>query len=92
MSTGRRYFRSKPVNTLNIRANVAYHRLDKRGRGRVQIPAELPLLCPKGKDFEPPEVRFPRSGETREGAARVREAELEQEPFLRSLPVYRHAR
>lgn len=76
----------------NIRANVAYHRLDKRGRGRVQIPAELPLLCPKGKDFAPPEVRFPTSDQTHESAARVREAEIEPEPFLRSLPVYRYVR
>lgn len=76
----------------NIRANVAYHRLDKRGRGRVQIPAELPLLCPKGKDFEPPEIRFPTRNEARESAARVREAELAPKSFLRSLPVYRYVR
>ncbi len=76
----------------NIRANVAYHRLDKRGRGRVQIPAELPLLCPQGKDFEPPEVRLPTTDRAPESPARKREAELATEPFLRSLPVYRYIR
>ena len=31
----------------NIRANVLYAHLDPRGRGRVQVTAELPLLFPK---------------------------------------------
>lgn len=74
----------------NLRANVAYHRLDKRGRGRVQIPAELPLLYPKGKDFQAPEVRFPASDNSDKVVLRTRETELEAEPFLKSLPVYRY--
>lgn len=76
----------------NVRANVAYRRLDKRGRGRVQVPAELPLLCPTGKDFEAPEVRYPASGDSGNEVSRARESKLEREPFLRSLPVYRYAR
>lgn len=76
----------------NIRANVAYTRLDKRGRGRVQLPAELPLLCPKGKDFEAPEVRFPvAEPPLAEVPLKRRALEIEQEPFLRSLPVHRYA-
>jgi len=76
----------------NIRANVVYTRLDKRGRGRVQLPAELPLLCPKGKDFEAPEVRFPvAEPPLAEVPLKRRALEIEQEPFLRSLPVHRYA-
>jgi hypothetical protein len=33
----------------NIRANVLYAPLDQRGRGRIQISAELPLLYAKGR-------------------------------------------
>jgi len=43
----------------NIRANVLYAHLDPRGRGRIQIAAELPLIYPKGRRAEPPHVRFP---------------------------------
>jgi hypothetical protein len=75
----------------NIRANVLYARLDARGRGRIQIAAELPLLYARGRRAEPPEVRFPANTETA-NPARVRQPKLEAAPFLRSIPVYRYAR
>jgi hypothetical protein len=69
---------------------VLYAHLDPRGRGRVQIAAELPLLYPKGRRATPPVIRFlPPQDEDR--PARERESKLEPEPFLASLPVYRYA-
>jgi hypothetical protein len=35
----------------NIRANITYSRLDSRGRGRVQLAAELPQLGNEGGHF-----------------------------------------
>lgn len=75
----------------NLRANVLYAHLDPRGRGRIQIAAELPLLYPKGRRAEPPVVRFPQAPEVGK-APRARRAKLELRPFLESLPVYRYAR
>ncbi|HEY2533560.1 MAG TPA: hypothetical protein VGJ20_37465 [Xanthobacteraceae bacterium] len=73
----------------NIRANVLYARLDSKGRGRIQIAAELPLIYATGRRTEPPEVHFP--AEADEGAPkRTRASILEPEPFLRSLPVHRY--
>ena len=73
----------------NIRANVLYARLDPKGRGRVQIAAELPLIYATGRRAEAPEVHFPRA-DTAE-PARTRKSILEPEPFLLSLPVYRYS-
>jgi hypothetical protein len=73
----------------NIRANVLYSRLDPRGRGRIQISAELPLMYATGRHHQPPEVYFPET-ETPNKPQRRRESKLEAEPFLRSLPVYRY--
>jgi hypothetical protein len=75
----------------NIRANVVYAHLDPRGRGRIQITAELPLLYPKGRRGEPPEVRFPSPVDA-QATPRIRQTKLEPRPFLESLPVYRYAR
>jgi hypothetical protein len=75
----------------NIRANVLYSRLDPRGRGRIQISAELPLIYATGRHTELPEVRFPADADDSE-PKRTREAKLEPEPFLLSLPVYRYSR
>jgi hypothetical protein len=74
----------------NIRANILYAHLDPRGRGRIQISAELPLLYPRGRRATPPEVRFPREP-TADAPARVRRSKLEPQPFLASLPVYRYS-
>ena len=77
----------------NIRANVVYERLDKRGRGRIQLPAELPLLYPLGRHPTPPEIRFPPEADEGADTARpTRRTKLESTPCLRSLPVYRYAR
>jgi hypothetical protein len=74
----------------NIRANVLYTHLDPRGRGRMQIAAELPLLYPKRQRIDPPKVRFPPArAESLTG--RKRQTKLEKLPFLQSLPVFRYA-
>jgi hypothetical protein len=74
----------------NIRANVLYSRLDPKGRGRIQIAAELPLLYAAGKRSEPPEVHFPKEEDSTK-PKRSRKSKLEPEPYLRSLPVYRYS-
>jgi hypothetical protein len=74
----------------NIRANVLYSRLDPRGRGRIQISAELPLMYATGRHPKPPEVHFPVETETENKPQRRRESKLEPEPFLSALPVYRY--
>lgn len=78
----------------NVRANVTYHGLDRRGRGRVQIGAELPLMYTASKRFAPPEIRFPGpSAEASEEKMRQpRASKIEAEPFLRSLSVHRYSR
>lgn len=76
----------------NVRANVLYARLDPRGRGRVQISAELPIMHARGRRSEPPIVKFPAPQDIQGRALRVRESKLEGAPFLQSIPVYRYAR
>jgi hypothetical protein len=75
----------------NIRANILYARLDPKGRGRIQISAELPLIYTTGRRTEPPEVRFPVEAETGDTPRRIRESKLEPQPFMRSLPIYRYS-
>jgi hypothetical protein len=75
----------------NIRANVVYAHLDRRGRGRVQVAAELPLLYPKGRRATPPQVRLPPPVDA-DQPARKRQSKLEPRPFLESLPVHRYTR
>jgi hypothetical protein len=74
----------------NIRANVLYARLDPKGRGRIQISAELPLIYATGRRAEPPEVRFPPEEDATE-PKRSRKSILQSGPYLRSLPVYRYS-
>jgi hypothetical protein len=77
----------------NIRANVLYARLDPKGRGRIQIAAELPLIyatgARRGRRAEPPEVHFPEPDDEAK-STRTRKSILEPEAFLTSLPVYRY--
>lgn len=75
----------------NTRANVVYTTLDRRGRGRVQLAAELPLLYPVGRSNHAPTVTFPSGSDERAGR-RPRASKLEPTPFLRTLPVYRYRR
>jgi hypothetical protein len=74
----------------NIRANILYARLDPKGRGRIQISAELPLIYAAGRRAESPEVYFPTEGEKDTSSRRIRESKLEAAPFLHALPVYRY--
>jgi len=74
----------------NIRANVWFHGLDARSRGRVMVGAELPILYPVGRSKELPEIRYPSVEEGTPLEARQRSGKLEPEPFLESLPVHRY--
>ena len=74
----------------NIRANIQYARLDARGRGRIQIGAELPLMYATGRRTVAPQVRFPVEAGEGVKPPRIRQSKLEPESFLRSLPVYRY--
>jgi hypothetical protein len=79
----------------NVRANVWFHGLDARSRGRVLVSAELPLLYPLGRSKELPEIKYPpkEKSVTEEGTAlpiRERTGKLEDRPFLEILPVYRY--
>jgi hypothetical protein len=74
----------------NIRANVLYSRLDAKGRGRIQISAELPLIYATGRRSEAPEVRFPSEAGNPALPKRLRASKLEPDPFLISLPIYRY--
>jgi hypothetical protein len=74
----------------NIRANVLYARLDPKGRGRIQISAELPLMYATGRRTELPEVHFPADADDSTEPKRTRESKLDAEPYLQSLPVYRY--
>ena len=73
----------------NIRANVLYARLDARGRGRIQIGAELPLIYATGRHPKTPEVHFP-DRDVDSKSRKVRAPLIEAKPFLQSLPVYRY--
>jgi hypothetical protein len=79
----------------NIRANVWFHGLDARSRGRVMVSAELPLLYPLGRSKEIPEIKYPPSddngaGEGTDAPTRTRTGKLEEAPFLTTLPVHRY--
>jgi len=76
----------------NIRANIVYESLDRRGRGRVQMAAELPLLYPASRRSNPPLVRFPEPEleSTPRMPRRHRTLYLEPEPFLTTLRVHRY--
>jgi hypothetical protein len=43
---------------------MSWRCLDPKGRGRIQISAELPLIYATGRRTEPPEVHFPVEAET----------------------------
>ncbi len=75
----------------NVRANILYDGLDKRGRGRVQLAAEMPLLYPLRRNFTPPVVTFPAAAAADTPVpARHRQSKLEPRPYLEALPVYRY--
>ncbi|HQR70779.1 MAG TPA: hypothetical protein PLE54_09255, partial [Burkholderiaceae bacterium] len=74
----------------NVRANVWFHGLDARNRGRVQVSAELPLLYPLGRSKEIPEIKYPEAEEGARPKARQRSGKLEDKPFLETQPVYRY--
>lgn len=74
----------------NVRANVWFHGLDARSRGRVLVSAELPLLYTLGRSKETPEIKYPEAEEGARPEARQRIGKLEDRPFLETLPVYRY--
>jgi hypothetical protein len=82
-----RWFALVNERYANVRANVRYEGLDARGRGRVQVAAELPLLYASGRGGEQPEIRWPPA---EVGVRREREGRLEDEPFLVTLTAHRY--
>lgn len=74
----------------NVRANVWFHGLDARNRGRAQIAAELPLLYPIGRSKELPVIRYSDAEEGTRTVVKPRTGKLEDDPFLETLPVYRY--
>ena len=74
----------------NIRANVWFHGLDSRNRGRVMVSAELPLLYPLGRTKAVPEIRYPDPEEGARTFVQPRAGKLEPDPFLVTLPVFRY--
>jgi hypothetical protein len=74
----------------NVRANVWFDGLDARGRGRVQVAAELPLLYARGRSAMFPDVRWPHP-RVSHGPTRDRTGRLAEEPLLETLSVFRYA-
>lgn len=70
----------------NIRANVLYTYLDAKGRGRIQIAAELPLMYAQGRNPKAPEVHFPSETDDANKPQRTRSL------FVCPLRDPRHAR
>lgn len=93
MSPGETHLALVQEHYTNIRANVVCDRLDARGRGRVQVVAELPLLYAHGRRPPPAEVKFPAPPAAIEADTplRVRQSRLQPHPYLQSLPVYRYS-
>jgi hypothetical protein len=60
----------------NIRANILYARLDPRGRDRIQISAELPLIYATGRRTQAPEIHFPVEANNEDKPKRIRESKL----------------
>jgi hypothetical protein len=74
----------------NVRANVWFHGLDSRNRGRVQVSAELPLLYPLGRSKETPEIVYPAAEPGGAALPRRRTGKLEDAPYLTTLAVHRY--
>jgi hypothetical protein len=74
----------------NVRANIVYRGLDKRGRGRVQMSAELPLMYAVGRNPEKPKVRFPGAEDDDSRPKRVRKSKLQEKAFLSTVGVWRY--
>jgi hypothetical protein len=49
IARGRAHLALTKPHYENTRANITYSRLDSRGRGRVKLAAELPLLYTAGR-------------------------------------------
>jgi hypothetical protein len=75
----------------NIRANVVYAELDRRGKGRVMVSAELPLLYLRKSGAPDPTVHFPEADRDESRPTRKpRQSRVEPDPWLESLPVHRY--
>ncbi len=75
----------------NIRANIVYGGLDRRGRGRIMISAELPVMFLHKAGQPPPRVQFPVTAEDADKRPRkARRSMISPEPWLETLPVHRY--
>ena len=91
-ATRDRWFALVRDHYANFRANVWFQGLDRRGRGRVQLAAELPLIFALREHGTWPEIVYPEPrDELAPGEApRVRVGRLEAAPLLTAVPVYRY--
>lgn len=76
-------------HAANVRANVVFVGLDRRGRGRVQVRAEVPLLFAMAARSDWPEIRFLES-ESGEMPVRSRVSQVEAAPWLAAFQIYRY--
>jgi hypothetical protein len=75
----------------NIRANVVYNGLDRRGKGRVMMSAELPILYYRKDGMPAPRVQFPDAAASDSKPGRKpRQSKIDPQPWLESLPVHRY--
>jgi hypothetical protein len=75
----------------NVRANVTFRAGTVPGAIRRLIAAELPIIYPLGASSEPPSVKFPQPLVPDDAKPiRARRSKLADQPFLKTLPVYRY--
>lgn len=86
-----RWFAIAEAHYENYWANVWYEGLDTRGRGRVQMAAELPLMYPRGRVAHLPAIRWPGAESAAPRTLKPRPGILEATAFLKTLPVFRYA-
>lgn len=83
MSSLKEFFTGDPKPTGDSAFTAVFVRLDSKGRGRIQISAELPIIYATGRRAEPPEVRFPSQADSSAEPKRARESKLEADPNIK---------
>ena len=87
-----RWFALVRDHYANFRANVWFEGLDRRGRGRVQMAAELPLMFGLGERGTWPDIAYlePARRLDPSETPRARTGRIEPVPFLVAMPVHRY--
>ena len=91
-ATRDRWFALVRDHYANFRANVWFEGLDRRGRGRVQMAAELPLMFALKERGTWPEIAYPeaRDGSAPGEPARARAGRVDSVPFLTTVTISRY--